>query len=727
MAASWNCQEEWNDLLVAGDAVGLIAVFREAASSTPASDEGALTNSIFAFLESQLFPSALDVDVPRLLSAVSMEYIETVLNATRPHTLDSRDVLIELLSVEQPMNAHVATVYLRLFRASLRQILLDTLRRKKECVTVEDKVSQTRATMRAWYKDVEERVSCVIHTFCQRDAVPKMIRTVKKFGQTEVDSEGNDDDAESDSVDLAVLVVGPDTLEALVKLSVDLVTMIGDSEMTVPLLLMVRAIAVASQPYNGGGEYLRKLGTELKRWANTLPRVKDTRKASNTDFSLTEKQTSAATIPKVYTKKTEELTQTLLGLLPSCGLCSWLLKHSDTGFQKDIMDGIAYDDNERGKDARDTKTLVSLHERKKEKDELHIFSDDDLDDEVDHDVFSLETISLRKIGALLTFYDAMTVEGYSSFYCAVISNSPTALLFLAAPMVLESLKSSSLGAVMIGLAFLSMVLPHVPAYSVYARGELSAKPTQIHEFGRNRADTGDTFGFRTKRFELMFELVKSLVNVSATSPSEDHREVARAVFTLLLQRFAADLRMLMYSSFLVVTPFASICSLMLHSLRAEWVDSRELHNDSGTEFFRTTLPRCLLQAQENWLRRLRVGEMAFVDPIIQSLNFVSFVITGDRRREPKDALFQLDSSGTKIRLRKRDDEMSGEGDCWERYLSEVLQKIVPPLRTIMSAASDVSSGPPAAGVLRGVVLSPLDCFSLSTTLSALEDQVVYTV
>lgn len=727
------CQDEWEGIVAAGDAVGLVAIFREAAVAAAASastrDNSALTFT-YTFLESHVFASSLQVDLSRFLSAASSDYGKSVLDLISQHTLDPREVLIELLAIRQLGNERAVAVYLRLLQATLRQLFFDTLRRKTTCTDVKDSLLRTHATMSAWYAEVEERVSYIMQTFCRRDALPTMVRTENKFNEAQIASH-EDSEEEGDDSDPSIQIAEDGTLEVLVALVLDLAKMLGSSEKTVSLLLMVRAIEVASQPYNSDARFLHKLGSDLRHWSNALFRVGDVQKRNCQEKNLATSKRLSETDTVERNQKTSALRETLFASILPCGICPWLLRYSSSGFLREsMMNSFTYEDNERGKDASDAKALVFLHEFKKEKDFLQIISDDDSDGEVNNNYnhLSFGALSLQKIGVMLTIFDVITrgESSHSSLCFALISNSPTTLLFWSTPVVLDSLKSCSLGVVMCGLAFLFTVLPHVPAYNVYARGELDAKAAQMHNDG---AGDKSSFGFRTRRFELMFELAKALVCISATCPSKDHREVARAVFMLLLQRFAADLRMLMYSSFLVLTPFASICSLMLHSLRSEWKDDVQMsRNSCELRFFCTTLPRCLLQAQENWLRRLRVGEVAFVDPLIQSINFVRFLIAEDRRRGLREALFQLDASGSKVQLCKDvSDGEEGDCDCWDKYFARFLKNIVPQLRAAVAGTSEASATETKGLFSGGITLSDLDCFALGASLDGLLEQVTGTV
>ncbi|ESL06373.1 hypothetical protein TRSC58_05955 [Trypanosoma rangeli SC58] len=720
MEVSGGPQDVWMHLVAAGDATSLIAVFREAVGSAPP-DASAL-RAISAFLEAQLFSSSLNVDLPRLFSTTSVEYVEAAVSETCSSALDAREVLSELLAMEELPDGNALTVYIRLLRVALRQVLLDTLRRKKRlCAGVEEQLSQTQATLRAWYPGVERRLSHIISTLCQHDAAPQMVRSVNKFQDDDEDVNSEADVAnEEKDAETTVSLVEPGALDALLLLSLDLFLMVGEPHKVVPLLLMVRASLVAVQLYNDNAEFLHKVGTDLRRWAKSFCRVEDEKTDRNVD-DATEHTLTVVTTPMDATRMNETIVRALLNVVPCGEIVSYLQRGSSNAFTKDLMDSVTYEDNERGKNASDAKAIATLHDLKREKDGLRILSDDDSEIEEDNDDVSLASLALRKIGAMLILYDVMTLDGLHN-HELLISKSPETFLFLTGAMVLESLKSSSLSVVMTGLAFLATLLPHVPPYSILAHGELDAKSGQIHEFGQQHM-TGGTWGFRTKRFELIFEMLKALMNISATCPSECHREVSRGVFVTLLQRCACNLRMFIYSVFLGLTPFASLCSLLLHLLRGEWNENRSSASTSEFDFLQNTLPTLLLRAQETWLKKLRVGEVTFLDPMIQSISFVCCVIIEDRKREPKDALFRLDPSRAKVELHSKDAEETKSGR-WNLYLHQLLKNVVPSLRTMASASPDASAT--AVGVVGGVTLSPLDCFALSRCLDGLEGQVVLT-
>ncbi|RNF10383.1 uncharacterized protein Tco025E_06816 [Trypanosoma conorhini] len=720
MEISGGCEVEWTQLVVAGDAASLIAVFRGAVGSAPP-DASAL-RSVSAFLEAHTFPAALQVDLPRVFSTTSTEYAETALGATRSSGLDAREVLSELLAMDELPDGYALAVYVRLIRAALRQVLLDTLRRKKRlCASVEEPLSQTQATLRAWYPGVEKRLSQLIPTVCQHDAVPKMVRAVNNFQDDGdgVDSEGSGEYGGDDQAN-GTSLVEPGALEALLLLSLDLLHMLGEPHTVAPLLLMVRASLVAAQPYNDTGEFLRRIGTDLRHWAKSFCRVEDTKTDRNAEDATAQKL-PAVTTARDAKKMGETIVRALLEIVPPGEIFSYLQRGSSNAFTKDLMDSVTYEDNEHGKDTSDAKALVTLHDLRREKDGLRVLSDDDSESAEDNDDVSLTSLSLRKIGAMLLLYDVMTLDGLCDQELQ-ISQSPESFLFLTGAMVLESLKSSSLSVVMTGLSFLATLLPHVLPYSILAHGELHAKSGQIHELGQQHLTAG-TWGFRTKRFELIFELVKALMNISATCPSECHREVSRGVFVTLLRRCASNLRMLIYSLFLVLTPFASLCSLMLHSLRVEWNESQTSASTSEAIFLQDTLPTLLLRAQENWVRKLRVGEVTFLDPLIQSISFLRCIIIEDRKRNQKDALFRLDPSRAKVELHGEAAEDAKSGR-WNLYLHQLLKNVVPPLRTMASAPPAASAT--AMGVLGGVTLSPLDCFALSRCLDGLQEHVVFT-
>ncbi|ESS69289.1 hypothetical protein TCDM_02047 [Trypanosoma cruzi Dm28c] len=705
----------WIDLVNAGDATSLIAVFREVLSSTPL-DPSAL-GTISTFLEAHLFPSALEVDLPQLFSPMPTEYMEAALSETRAHALDPREILSELLAIGETLAGYALVVYLRLVRASLRQVFFDTLGRKKGlCASVEEQFSKTHEIMLAWYPGMDRLFSRIISTICQRDAAPKMVRTVNNFGHGDVDS---DDVDEKEVVDLGnmPLLVEPEALQVLVLLSLDLLLMVGEPHKIMPLLLMVRTSIVAAQPYNESGEFLHRTGKDLREWANFFCTVGDKR------TELKEEPYSTQNSPIVTTTKEsesmrEKIARAVLEISPPCELFSHLQKCWSNESTKDLMDSVTYEDNEHGKDASDARAFATLHALKKEKDSLHILSDDDYEREECNDEAFSASLSLQKIGAMLILCDFMTLEGFSDQQL-LLSKSPESFFFLTGTMVLECLKSSSLNVVMTGLAFLSTLVPQVPPYSVCANGELNTKSGEIHEFGQKQS-AGCTWGFHTKRFELIFEVVKSLMNISATSPCECHREVSRGIFVLLLRRFASNLRMLVYSLFLALTPFASICSLMLHSLREEWNGSQFSPNNSEFDFLQNTLPTLLLKAQKNWLSKMRFGELTFVEPMIQSINFVRCVIIEDRKRRPEDALFRFDPNCAKVQLRE-EDSGGGKGDRWNMYLRQLLKDVIPPLRIMVLESPETSAT--AMGLSGGVTLSPLDRFALSMSMDGLGEQV----
>ncbi|KEG13405.1 hypothetical protein DQ04_01021060 [Trypanosoma grayi] len=721
MEAGTDSQVQWSNLLEAGDAATLFAIFRETVSSAlPGSSE---TKSILQFMESHLYVAALKVDLEALCTTTSMGFLESVLNETRPSRLDPRECLTELLSATWLGDGYGVAVYLRLLQATFRQIFFDTLRRRKECTTVVERRLKARTTMRAWYGGVDSRVSQIILRLCKRDALPKMVQTVKRF---QTDGCGSDDDEEQDDNSTDTLpLVEPTTLEALLQLVLDLSTVVGDSRRTVPLLLMVKAVTVAAQSYSDDDEFLHKNGNEWQKWAATLCRVGDMKTGTSTPTHDMEYSPALASRGN-FRETGERATRALLDMIPACGLVAFLLECSDGRFGKDIMDSVAYEDNERGRDASSTKVLARIQALKKEEDELCVLSDGDwVSEEDEHYVGHF---SLRMVGAMLLLCDLMMQDCCECR--SLLSNSPSVLFFLLGPMLLESLKSSSLSVAMTGLALLAVVLPHVPPYSIHAYGELNEESTQAQGLEED-APSLDSCSYHTRKFGLVFELVKSLMNISATCPSEAHRVVARAVFTLFLRRCAGDLRMVVYSSFLVVTPFASICSLMLHSLREEWNSCQSLCNPSEYRFLRRTLPRCLLRTQENWMKRLLTGETGFIDPLVQSLNFVRSLIAEDYRRQPKDALFQFASGDPRAQLRKE----TGKGescDRWDTYLSRLMRDVVPQLRALVVAAEAAVSSSTVEekgakeplGALRTATLSPLDCFALTMALEGLEGQVV---
>ncbi|EKF32092.1 hypothetical protein MOQ_004065 [Trypanosoma cruzi marinkellei] len=706
------------DLVNAGDATSLIAVFREVLSSTPL-DPSAL-GTISTFLEAHLFPSALEVDLPQLFSTMSTEYMETALSETRTHALDPREILSELLEIGEALDGYGLVVYLRLIRAALRQVLFDTLGRKKGlCANVEEQFSKTHEIMLAWYPGMDRLFSRIIPTICQRDAAPKMVRTINTFGYGDIDS---DDVGEKEVDDLGnmPLLVEPEALRVLVLLSLDLLLMVGEPYKIMSILLMVRASIVAAQPYNDSGEFLHRTGKDLRQWANFFYSVGDKRTELKEEPYSTQ-NSPIITTPKESERMREKIARAVLEILPPCELVSHLQRCWSNEFTKNLMDSVTYEDNEHGKDASDARAFTTLHALKKEKDSLHILSDDDYEREECNVEASSASLSLQKIGAMLILCDFMTLEGFSDQQL-LLSKSPESFFFLTGTMVLESLKSSSLNVVMAGLAFLSTLVPQVPPYSVCAHGELNTKSGKIHEFGQKQL-AGGTWGFHTKRFELIFEVVKSLMNISATSPCESHREVSRGIFIVLLRRFASNLRMLVYSLFLALTPFASICSLMLHSLREEWNGSQCSPNKSEFDFLQNTLSTLLLKAQKNWLRKMRVGDLTFVEPMIQSINFVRCLIIEDRKRRPEDALFRFDPDRAKVQLHE-EDPGCGKGDRWNTYLRQLLKDVVPPLRIMVLESPETSAA--AMGFSGGVTLSPLDRFALSMCLDGLGEQVFFT-
>ncbi|ORC91861.1 uncharacterized protein TM35_000054570 [Trypanosoma theileri] len=726
MEGDVDSQLQWNTLLADGDAAALIAVFREAVEAVDTLESRSLKYSISKFLESCLFTSALDVDLPKLCSTSSAEYIENVLQETSVRPLDPREVLSELLSIVKFGSGKVITVYFRLLRAALRQILLDTIRRRKNNGTVEEQLLKTQMTMRAWYVSVSAHISDIICTLSQRDALPQTVKKVNKIQECDSSSEDNDD--EYNDLNFSVPSINADTLEALLDLLLDLMTMTRDTKRTTQLLLMVKAVTISAQPYhknnnddddNDNNQLTQNVLILLSQWSRSFYHVNNPQTKESVSSSILE-CSSPGVSQNDFMKIGESVTEALLRILPRGEIFSLLLDTLENEFRRETMDIITYNDNERGKSVSDTKVLASLHDFKDEKEIIQVLSDSDSN--FDHDDIISDYLSLRKVGAMMIFLDLIIGENSSS--CSLFSNSPTTLFFISGPLCLESLKSSSLCTVMSGLTFLFVLLSHIDAYSIFANGEVNMESSKICDL-IEKSTTFPSFNFRTRKFELIFELVKMLISIATTCPSKKHRWISRNIFTIMIQRCAANLRMLLYSSFLVVTPFASICSLMLHSLRDEWSSSQSLRNQSEYLFLRDMLPRCLIQAQENWVKKLQFGEKSFIDPLIQSLNFVRSIIAEDCRKGSRSTLFQFDTSGSKVLIRKTTGEGTKSGNCWDEYLRQLLDIVVAPLRTALAGAAD--GGAVSMTTCCMAELSPLDVFALNMALDGLENQVTCTV
>ncbi|KAH9586481.1 hypothetical protein LSM04_005225 [Trypanosoma melophagium] len=722
MEAEVDPQLQWNALLAEGDAAALIAVFREAAEAPDTPDHRSLNYSISAFLESHLFTAALDVDLATLCTTSSLECIDIILRETSVRPIDPREVVSELLSIVRFGSGPIITTYFRLLRVALRQILLDTLRRRKDNGTVEERMLKTQMTMRAWYASVSARISHIICTLSQRDALPQTVKSVNKIQECDSGSEDNDD--EVNNLSFSVPSINSDTLEVLLNLLLDLITMTRDKKTTIQLLLMVKAIIISSQSYHkddneDNNQMTQNVLNILSEWSKYFYHVNNPQSKDSTSFS-NEEHSYFLTKQIDFVKIGGSVTEALLRILPRCEILPVLLDTLENEFRKEAMDGITYNDNERGKNVSDTKILASLRDFKDEKEIMKVLSDND-SNSADDDIIP-DSLSLQKIGAMMIILDLMISENSSS--CSLFSNSPTTLFFISAPLSLESLKSSSLCTVMSGLTFLFVLLSHIDSYSITVNGELNMESSNINDF-IEKSTIWPSFSFRTRKFELIFEVVKMLISIATTCPSNKHRLISREIFTNMLQRCAANLRMLLYSSFLVVTPFASICSLMLHSLRDEWGSSQYLRDQSEYFFLRQMLPRCLIQAQENWLKKVRFGEKSFIDPLIQSINFVRSIIAEDSRRGGKESLFQFDTSGSKVLIRKNTGEVGKRSNSWGEYVRQLLDVVVAPLRNAMAGTSEGGAVSMFTTMCMSE-LSPLDVFALNMALDGLENQVMCT-
>ncbi|SCU67772.1 uncharacterized protein TEOVI_000612000 [Trypanosoma equiperdum] len=715
-------RDEWAKLLESGDAVSLITVFRETSSCSVSCENTLL--SISEFLESCLFQSALKVDMHSLFSATESP-TEVTMEKTEEGTLDSREVLTELLSIGSIKKGRALVAYLRVTRATLRQLFLDTLRRRRRsCGSISEQLRMTRTVLGAWFPEVEKNVCHCAASLTLRDATPELVRTTNTLdGRKEGKDIANSDESteEDDHSECCVSDYRFEALEALSHLVLDIVYLVGDTRKTVPLLLLLRATVEAAQPYTENSTFLRRSVSNLKDWSFKVCPATGLKSRDVPITSGAEGVEAPVDLGDVKAIR-EAITQALLQLIPEGELVTFLSEHVGDMFHGDLMESLSYDDSERGLDPRSNRLVATIHDLKRERESIYILSDEDDEGEPTFNGEGVAPVnsyvSLQRVGAMFLLCDLMATGDSCS--CLLFSNSPQTLLFLAGPMILEAMKNSSLTVVMTGLTFLSIILTFVTPYSMRISGEDTAAPPSVADTA-NKDETGGSLKFSTRKFGLVFELLKSLISLSTTCPSEGPRVMARAVFTLMIQRCSFDLRLRTYSSFLVLTPFASVCSLVLHALRNEWSSGDwRADQSSGTNFLRDKLPYFLLQAQQSWLRRLQVSEASFVDPMVQSVNFVRCVIAEDFRQSSNYALFRHSGSEGKIRIPEAAASVE-RCSSWEQYLSYFFKNVASHLRKLAADTFDDST--PRMGVVQLCSLSPLDRFSLNIALDGVEERV----
>nr|CCC52524.1 conserved hypothetical protein [Trypanosoma vivax Y486] len=661
-----------------------------------------------------------------------VELAEDVARAGQHTLLDSREVLTELLSFYPIRDGRALLLYLQLLQRTLRQLFLDTLRRRRArlAATVE-LLRATQVVLRAWYAEVEGQLSRIIMSLVQRDALPSMVRTVKKFGEgASPEGEGSGSDNESDDTvsgedsNVVTMSIGPEHVVALMDLVSDLGTLCGNCNQAATLMLMVRAAAAAAQPFVEEGMFLGKTVGSLRKWAASLCPVESV-KGDVKVSALELRNLGEGTSVEVCNHALQEaLLCAVSRLLVDGDVAGFVQSHTLKLFHGELRDSLSYDDRERGRGTSDARALATLQDLKAEKDALCVVSDTDDSDDLGHGGSAGDAMgetsdgaagpfSLRSTGALLFLCDLMCVGTCSP---VLFSASSRTLFFYTCPMALAALRSPSLTVVMAGLAYLALLLPLVPPYSLQIRGEAGKLESNLDKLNSDSA-ASEALDFSTRKFEVMFELAKSLVTVSATCPCESHRLISRAVFTALLHRCGVELRLRMCSSFMVLTPFASVCSLMLHALRNECCGC-DIRRTPAEEFLNTTLPLCLIKAQENWLRRLRASELGFVDPMVQSINFVRCIIVDDSKREGGEKIFYV-GEGDDDAHPSEPNSSSTHCKPWKVYASRFLKEVAPPLRSLL-ASSD--SSVPTESLLRREALSPLDQFSLEMALDGLERQ-----
>nr|CCC94630.1 conserved hypothetical protein [Trypanosoma congolense IL3000] len=728
MSASHGQPDEWLALLQSGDAHALMAVFREAVEDSPT--RSGIQFDIFEFLETHVFNHALEFDLSAFASQGSLDGFDEV--AMHRSLLDSREVLTELLSFGAMQSGRAMVTYLRVLRSALRQLFLDTLRRRKLCGNPgEEQRAKAQTVIRAWSTEVEMRLFNIVQSLTVRDAVPQTVSSVNTLDNVEDGINHSEDDEDHHIAERSVdkpLVVSGFRLEVLVALSDligDLVLLIVDSSKAVSLLLLLRAAVGVSQPYAEDEVFLNKSVITLRKWSAS---VCPTLRLNNDPTAVSHVPEEGAVMCVAERVDVSAVrcaaNRELLRLIPQGELVAILSDYAGGLFFGDLMDSLSFDDSERGVGRRHDKTMATVQELMDEKKTLFILSDAESDEqdyttEEGDDNFADGSLSLRRVGIMFFICDLMLLSDTPSQ--PLFTTSPEVLMFLTGPMVLEALRSCSLTAVMTAVTFLSTLLTSVPPYGVSVFGEGSDvsgaadHPTVFGNVSQN------SLTFSTKKFELMFEIAKSLVSISTTCPVESPRLISRAAFTHMVQRCAHDLRLRMFSSFLVLSPFASVCSMMIHAIRGEWGGDGSSFDPSDDMFMRNKLPNFLLRAQEGWLKRLKIPEVAFLDPMIQSINFVRCIISEDSRRSPSGVLFRHDKVTGKVKLC----EMHGKSEQyspWEWYFYQFTRNILPALRDMSMKGSDASDQ--HKGFLPLGSFTPLDQFSLSMAVGGLENHMV---
>jgi hypothetical protein len=307
-------------------------------------------------------------------------------------------------------------------------------------------------------------------------------------------------------------------------------------------------------------------------------------------------------------------------------------------------------------------------------------------------------------------------------------HKPEEVLFMLLPGIEQMVTSASLHAVSCGLAVLSTMLRAIPRYAIDMPEEYSwlERENRQEDSERSKATTKRMHGgesFATRRYEGLFNLVKSIITVMSVCPSADHRNLARLVLQVrLLPACRTDLRIQLIVSTIRHCPFSAVCSLLLQLWKGCVVELIEESSFvSGWTSARAMWS--LLIAAKGWVKRAIMVEKDFTGPAVTLINSIRVILSLQLRimeTQPAAVQWALTAETESRRLFAVDKEhleKCRKGGCQQCctsdssvFLAQLMADVVEPLQKLTVGETSSNAGPR---------LTPVEVFSIESAVSGI--------